>query len=148
MTHFTGAQIDVWGWKIYESRQCEGLCVSLDQNPSQPFRMVSFSLVLLALTAAAGVLSAPTGELIERNSFAPTQELDKRTAPGTGTNNGYFYSFYTNGGGTVNYNNGAGGSYTTQWTNCGNFVAGKGWNPGSPRSAYCTFLAFTSSSLL
>ncbi len=31
------------------------------------------------------------------------------------------------------YNNGAAGSYDCQWSNVGNFVAGKGWNPGSAK---------------
>lgn len=33
----------------------------------------------------------------------------------------------------MNYNNGAGGSYDVTWSNVGNFVAGKGWNPGASR---------------
>jgi endo-1,4-beta-xylanase len=88
--------------------------------------MESFSsLILTGLSAVAGVLGAPTTtDLIERQTI---------TTPSTGTNNGYYYSFWTNGGGTVDYTNGNGSEYSVTWQNDGDFTAGKGWNPGGAR---------------
>jgi endo-1,4-beta-xylanase len=40
----------------------------------------------------------------------------------TGTNNGYFFSFWTDGGGSVSMNLGSGGNYSTNLNNVGNFV--------------------------
>ncbi|KAI1344406.1 glycoside hydrolase family 11 protein [Xylariaceae sp. FL0016] len=79
------------------------------------------STLLVALTAAAGAIASPL------------DLITKRTSPGTGQNNGFFYSFWTDGAGSVTYNNGPGGSYDVKWSNVGNFVAGKGWNPGAAR---------------
>jgi endo-1,4-beta-xylanase len=89
--------------------------------------MVSFSSLLLTVSAVAGVLAAPAA--------SSGEVFDKRSTPSsTGNNGGYYYSFWTDGAGSVTYTNGAGGQYSVQWSgNAGNFVGGKGWNPGSAR---------------
>lgn len=90
--------------------------------------MVSFkSLVLIAATSVSSVLAFP---FEFHNGTAPLVAR-QGTAQGTGTNNGFYYSYWNAGGGTVTYNNGAAGAYSVTWQNCNNFVAGKGWNPGS-----------------
>ena len=85
--------------------------------------MVSFFSILVALSAAAGVLTSPV-ELAPR-AGTPSE---------TGYNNGFYYQVY-NGGTDVVYTNGAGGAYTVDWEGNGDFVVGKGWNPGSAQYA-------------
>lgn len=61
--------------------------------------------------------------------------LAQITSSETGTNNGFYYSFWTDGSGDVTYTNGAGGEYSVVWSgDNGNWVAGKGWSTGADRA--------------
>ncbi|KAL2142945.1 hypothetical protein VTI28DRAFT_524 [Corynascus sepedonium] len=99
--------------------------------------MVSFKALLLG---AVGALSFPFNatELSEAHARGEnvTELLMARggTPSQTGYHGGYYFSFWTDNGGTVNYWNGNNGNYGVQWQNCGNFVGGKGWNPGAART--------------
>lgn len=97
--------------------------------------MVSFKSLLLALTAVTAVLGRPFDSLDEEAGGNSTDILEKRqsTASSEGTHNGYFYSWWTDGGGSALLTLGAGSRYSVTWKNTGNFVGGKGWNPGTGR---------------
>ncbi|KAJ5930058.1 hypothetical protein N7466_005551 [Penicillium verhagenii] len=89
--------------------------------------MKSITTFLVASATMMGVMAVP-GEYHKRH--------DKRstiTSSATGTSGGYYYEFWTNGGGTVDYTNGDLGEYSVSWTDCGDFTSGKGWSTGSDR---------------
>lgn len=86
--------------------------------------MIAKSFVTLA--AVTCVTAFPFTGVGER-----IQPVKRQTATGTGTSNGFFYSNWNDGAGTVTYNNGAAGDYGVTWQNAGNLVVGKGWATGS-----------------
>lgn len=59
------------------------------------------------------------------------------TSNQTGTHNGWYWSFWTEGGGTASMTLGPGGNYSTTWTNIQNFTAGKGWRTGTRDRVVC-----------
>ncbi|KAF2797836.1 glycoside hydrolase family 11 protein [Melanomma pulvis-pyrius CBS 109.77] len=94
--------------------------------------MVALTTLLTALSSVAVAFAAPT----DISARSPGTVLDPRagTPSSTGTHNGFYYSFWTDGGSDVTYTNGNAGSYSVTWKSGGNFVGGKGWNPGSART--------------
>lgn len=76
--------------------------------------------------AAAGIFANASPR-----SQEPFRVQKRQATPiGTGTHDGFFYSWWSDGGSPVNYTNLEGGSYRVEWESGGNFVGGKGWNPG------------------
>jgi endo-1,4-beta-xylanase len=94
--------------------------------------MVSSKSLLLA---AAGALALPFTSTDGRGGSVSELLTSRAGTPSSeGEHGGFFYSFWTDGGGTVNYENKDDGSYAVSWQNCSNFVGGKGWSPGTPRT--------------
>ncbi|UZP42861.1 hypothetical protein NXS19_010677 [Fusarium pseudograminearum] len=83
--------------------------------------MVSFKSLLVAVSALTGALARPFDFLDERDDGNATSVLEARQVTGNseGYHNGYFYSWC---------------HYQVDWRNTGNFVGGKGWNPGTGRT--------------
>ena len=54
------------------------------------------------------------------------------TSDQTGDHDGFYFSFWNQGGGSVVMTLGSGGNYSVNWSNCSNFTCGKGWRTGSP----------------
>ncbi|KAI2637648.1 glycoside hydrolase family 11 protein [Hypomontagnella submonticulosa] len=92
--------------------------------------MVCFTSLLVACASLARVVSASPLNTTEFDLIEKRQS----TPSATGFHNGYYFSWWTDGGSQVTYTNEAAGRYSVRWGGGGgNFVGGKGWNPGGPK---------------
>lgn len=91
--------------------------------------MVQFTKIAFAALAATGAVAAPA------------EKRQQGTPSSTGEHGGYYYSWWTDGASPVTYENLDGGGYRVNWQSGGNFVGGKGWNPGNAER-YVTAFSF------
>ncbi|CAO2647049.1 Nn.00g079710.m01.CDS01 [Neocucurbitaria sp. VM-36] len=82
------------------------------------------ALTLFALSISAIPIDADSADSAGLVSRAGTPSA-------TGTSNGFYYSWWTDGGATATYTNGPAGQYSITWGTGGNLVGGKGWSPGT-----------------
>ncbi|MFZ6031446.1 MAG: glycoside hydrolase family 11 protein [Chloroflexota bacterium] len=91
------------------------------KNRARRFTYTTFVVVLCALTVFVSAALART-----------------LTSNETGTDNGFFYSFWKDSG-SATFELLEGGRYRSQWNNStNNWVGGKGWKPGGPRTVNYT----------
>ena len=81
--------------------------------------------------SSKGIITALVGAVALYAASAQAQTFSNNQ---TGTNNGFYYSLWSNGQGSVSMTLGSAGNYSTNWSNIGDFTSGKGWSTGSARN--------------
>jgi endo-1,4-beta-xylanase len=76
--------------------------------------------ITLAMAAATVIMAGPASAAVCSSQ--------------TGSNNGFYYSFWTEGSGSACMSLGSGGNYSTSWSGAGDFVSGVGWSTGSAQT--------------
>jgi endo-1,4-beta-xylanase len=102
-------------------------------------RMVTFGAAAIMLVAGSSTL---TGCSKKSSTSEPAAVAGERSSgfvqddgqpEAQGTNNGYFWSLYREGG-SASITFGSGGNFAISYSNVNDVVGGKGWNPGSART--------------
>lgn len=93
-------------------------------------------MLMIAFYIGCSNVQQPTSPVVQQIPGKPGNGNIKTTAS-TGTDHGYFWQCYvSSGNGSISFP-GAGtypGNFAVNWSNIGDIVAGKGWNPGSSHS--------------
>jgi endo-1,4-beta-xylanase len=87
-------------------------------------------LIISACTAVLAAALAAATMLLPGTASAATSVCSSQT----GSNNSYYYSFWTEGTGSACMTLGSGGNYSTSWSGAGDFVGGVGWSTGAARA--------------
>ncbi|MER8058048.1 MULTISPECIES: glycoside hydrolase family 11 protein [unclassified Streptomyces] len=83
------------------------------------------------VAAVQGLVAAVVAVVVAFALTGPVQAATTITSNSTGTNNGYFYSFWEQSSGAT-MTLGSGSNYSLTWNTASqNVVAGTGWNPGT-----------------
>jgi endo-1,4-beta-xylanase len=103
-------------------------------------RKVTFGAAIMLFVASSSISTGckkekasapePAGERL--SGFVQDNPGGTQT-DATGTNNGFFWSLYREGG-SASITHGSGGNFAISYSNVTDVVGGKGWNPGSARN--------------
>lgn len=86
---------------------------------------------MLSLSTLGLLGSLATATVMADNASPMEKRQNVITSSQTGTTDGFYWSFWTDTEGNAQMTDGAGGEYSVEWSgDSGNFVAGKGYNPG------------------
>ncbi|MBE3048557.1 glycoside hydrolase family 11 protein [Candidatus Bathyarchaeota archaeon] len=96
--------------------------------------MIKSLLFTAALATAIPLDEELFGRSLDLGSKLDHSARQAGSPEGNGFHSGYYYSFWSDGQGQITYNNLANGSYDSEWNNVGNWVGGKGWNPGGEKT--------------
>jgi len=96
-------------------------------------KVLSFSAVILLLLA--GCSKGDLNKDAQESNIIPGHNFSQLKS--TGTDHGYFWQCYvSSGSGSISFPQAGtyAGNFQANWSNVGDIVAGKGWNPGAART--------------
>jgi endo-1,4-beta-xylanase len=97
---------------------------------------IGFSAAIMLLFASCSKETV-TKDKVSTGSYTSGYTQDSSNLKSTGSDHGYFWQCYvSSGSGSITFPSAGtyAGNFAVSWSNIGDIVAGKGWNPGSNRT--------------